>query len=494
VVVKTFGQIAVARLYRPAYGASFANFSAVLMLAFWLVGCSDTTAPPASQIGRPNVVLISLDTTRRDHLSCYGYPRPTTPEIDTVAAESLLFTNSWANSNWTLPTHASLLTGLYPDTHGARFLSPDEVGDHALTQYEGKLLPSCPTAAELLGQSGYRTGAVLANYGYLSRRFKLDRGFEHYDARRGRAPCWYRSGSEITDEALRWLKNADDRPFFLFVNYMDAHLPYNPPPEYVKRFATHYTDADLMPLPEAYFRELFLEENVRRSPLDESRRTWLADRYDGGLAYMDAQVGRLIAGLRALGAYDNTLIVITSDHGESLGEHATWGHCMRLFEPELTVPLIVKSPGDGARGVRSDPAQSVDVLPTILATLSLPKPPEVAGRSLLEVAECDIFAKKHLDLRMQSFPSPVNQHQWAMYRGPLKYLEFSAGPPELYDLSTDPGELNNLASSRQSDVETLAEALESWRDRTCAHDPYEPAYANASQEDAEALRELGYAQ
>ena len=188
---------------------------------------------------RWNVVLIVLDTARADHLSCYGYARPTTPQLEGLCKEAIRFEHCVATSNWTLPTHASLLTGLYPSQHGARFLSPTE--DPAVTpeQCEGSLPEECQTLAERLRDLNYQTGAVCANFGYLHRRFRLDQGFQHYDARPGTlnsiiSPC--ADAAEITDEAVRWLGSLKaEEPFFLLLNYMDPHHPYNPPPDNLQR-------------------------------------------------------------------------------------------------------------------------------------------------------------------------------------------------------------------------------------------------------------------
>lgn len=446
---------------------------------------------------RFNVLLIAMETTRRGHLSCYGYDRETTPNLDRLAADGLRFTHAEAVSNWTLPTHASMFSGLYPDSHGARFLSKDELPDPSLEQYEGRMVPACRTMAELLLEAGYRTGAVCGNPGYLDRRFQLDQGFEHYDARPGVPPNWYRPAEQITDEAIRWLKYGmqvePERPFFLFLNYMDPHHPYNPPPEYVRRFAKH-NDDELRPRREKYFRDLFVRVNQDGETLTEKQSALLVDRYDGEIAYTDHEIGRLIDWLRGWNLYQDTIIILTGDHGEALGEHGVRGHCFRLYEGELAVPMIVKLPHSEARGVRDEGVQHVDVLPTVLDRLGLPCPGEVQGQSMLDLKPRDLLAAKHLDYRMLGFPPPLGQNQWALYRGRMKYVQYADYPPELFDLENDPGEMVNLARKRPDEVRTLHHALDQLRQNIRPLGPFTPAVMPQNKKTAEKLRELGYAE
>ena len=266
--------------------------------------------------GRYNVLLISLDTLRKDHMSTYGYARPTTPAIDALAADGLVFERGVAVSNWTLPTHASMLTGVLPPTHGAHFVTRDQpfvkhVEPAARMSDEGA------TLAEILGGAGYRTGAVLANWWWLGRPYGLDRGFEHYDHRRGTSPPVYRRASKITDEGIDWLSRSDGRPFFLMLNYMDPHIPYAAPAPYDRRF-----DERSSPPPSAKPWTFWIraQRQVLRTgrALDRDLHRFMVDRYDGEIAYLDEHVGRLLNWLREADLYANTLIILTSNLGSHL--------------------------------------------------------------------------------------------------------------------------------------------------------------------------------
>lgn len=480
----------VARFWRLLTLATAILVAAGLLAARW---ASQSAPQIALKPGRFNVVLISLDTTRADHLSCYGYDRPTTPHLDSLADEGLLFEHCVAVSNYTLPTHASMLTGLYAEAHGARLLLPEECGNFDPGAPGGVLADACITLAEALSQHGYRTGAVLANHGFLHPRYQLDQGFDHYDARAGSVHYAYRPAAEITQEAIAWLQRAPDRPFFLFLNYMDPHHPYNPPPPYAQRFVGGDSEA-WQPRSEAYFREIIVDVTLKGKSIPDELAQWLTDRYDGELAYMDAAVGRLIQWLREQGLYEKTIFLVTSDHGEALGEHSVRGHGFRLYEPELAVPMILKLPGQGHRGKRRDRVSHVDCTPTILECLGIEMDVPFHGRSMLHVDLRDVFATKHPDVKMSEARVPLDQIQRAIYRGSLKYLEYSDAPPELYDLQRDPYEQRNLASSRPDDVAALSEALRIWIDRIKPLEPPRLAFPSFDPVQLNNLRTLGYAQ
>lgn len=481
----------------------------VTLLVTLFVPWSDlrTRANGASRPLKPanpyNVVLISLDTVRADHLSCYGYQRRTTPHLDELAEDGLRFRNCAATSNWTLPTHASMFTGLYPESHGARFYSPEEIGSgyEEEQETEGRLPEKCLTLAEILNTAGYRTGAIVANFGYLGHKFQLDQGFEHYDATRGQPPEWYRKADVITDEATRWLHDQQfqSRPFFLCLNYMDPHHPYNPPPSTMSSLAPQYTlQDDLVPREESYFREIMVKTSLERKELPEGGWEWLTARYDGEIAFMDGEIGRLMDYLRSNDLYDETLIIVTADHGEGLGEHNTLGHCFRMHEPVLAVPLLVKLPLNSETGVRDERASHVDILPIVLDVLGIPSPAELPGRSLNQLkAEParDVFATKHFDQKMATYLPPLNQKQSVLYRGPLKYIEYPAKEPELFDLLNDPQELVNLAKQKPELVRELASAMKRHQRNCPAVSNYEQAINTESSSDSlKALRELGYIQ
>jgi arylsulfatase A-like enzyme len=461
--------------------------------------------PPAVARGaRPDVILVSLDTTRADHLSLYGYHRPTTPRLDAFAADAQVYRRAYAPSPWTLPSHASLYTGLYPSQHGAhlagRWLDASDPGGRRRVAWP--LASTHTTLAEILRDAGYATGAVVANFSYLFRDFGVAQGFQHYDDAPGclfrRRPHTvlfaqklqprfllkpYRPGTEITTAALAWLAAHRDRPAFLLANYMEPHQPWLAPPAH-----DHWT-ATLGPVPqELLTRDLYTHEIRSFEPLE---RDFIVAQYDGQLAAMDAAVGDLLAGIRRLGLYDDALIVVFSDHGELLGEHDQVGHISRVpYEELLRVPLLVKYPhGTNARWVE-DPVQLVDVFPTVLAALGLPVPEPTAGEVLPHVRH-DIVAEDHVNPWLVSrYGAVYDRGLRAIYRGDLKLIESTTGDRYLFDLASDPGEAVNLAAERPAIASDLAQALGRWTATMTAAAP-----PRADDTDGEAfgrLRALGY--
>ena len=313
---------------------------------------------------RPNVVLITLDTTRADHLGCYGYERETSPNLDRLAEASIVYTNMIATSSWTLPAHATLFTGKFTSSHGARYdpegplvLSDAIEGPWSIYRARG-LGEEGRTLAQVLKEAGYATGAVVGGP-WMKRVFGLDRGFDFYDD--GQVTTLQGALAEqVTDSALAWLGQRDDREFFLFVNYYDPHVPYLPPTEFQHAF-----------LPESH-------------PLVGAKRSLedLRDLYDAEILYMDREVGRLLDGLKELESFDSSWIIVTADHGELFGEQGRFGHGYTLFEGEIRIPLIVKPPaGRWKPGQSEEIIQLIDITPMILDALGLEIPPGVRGAS-----------------------------------------------------------------------------------------------------------------
>jgi arylsulfatase A-like enzyme len=468
----------------------------------------------AAQHLRPDkvsVLLISLDTTRRDHLSCYGYARRTTPYIDSLAADSLLFDRCVAVSNWTLPTHASMLTGLYPTSHGAHLLK--NVHWQIQVQHPsvylmpaGALNSSCETLAEVLQKSGYRTGAVVANSVYLQRGFQFDQGFDDYDDRcfcpkcappseDGTPPVPYQSAEQVADSAIRWLEKDRRRPFFLFLNFLDPHQPYFPPPPYDTRFRDEaarrlersFTGRRDWRIELDWSRHMQQRLRADPSSVPQEVISYLCCQYDGELAYTDEHIGRILDWLRDRSLYDNTLVILTGDHGECFAEHGLLDHGFSMHEPEISVPLLVKLPHSQPKGRRGDAVQQVDILPTALRVLGLPVPAAVQGRSVLTPMQRDVFVEKYM------FSDDLVRHARAIRRNDLKLIVSSDGREELYNLAEDPGELVNLVEARAQDTEVLRDALQQWQGRTRAlGTPEWPSELHADTESR--LRDLGYIQ
>jgi len=342
-----------------------------------------------------NVLLLTVDTTRSDHVGCYGNEDIETPVIDALARDGIRFANTTTPSPSTLPAHASVLTGLYPCHHGARANGTFRL-DEGIT-----------TIAERLWERGYRTGAVISAF-VLDSRFGLDQGFEEYhdDLSKGvqHSPHMFRErAAELTNEvAAEWLReNGNDR-FFLWVHYFDPHAVYLPPEPFRSRYA----------------------ENL----------------YDGEIAYADSAIGELLGVLDEVGSRERTLVVCTSDHGEGLGEHGEETHTLFVYDSTLHVPLVFSAPSALPRGhVVPSQTSVVDVVPTVLALLGEDVPADLDGVSLLEPPA----GPRHVVIETIA---TMTLHGWAPLAGVRsadhKYI--LAPRPELYDLRSDPGELTNI--------------------------------------------------
>jgi arylsulfatase A-like enzyme len=463
-----------------------AGFAVVCCAVTALLNASpyrDASAPSApAAAGRPNIVLLSLDTVRADHLSAYGYARKTTPRLEEFGRESQVFTRAVSSGDMTLPSHASIFTGLYPSQHGAHFTKTQRLG----APLDGRF----PTLAGLLREQGYWTGGVVANGGYLSIAFGLHRGFNYWDQRlpattlaplspvylRGRirdlavrftaTSEWdrvARSGEEITRSAADALaaRPRDGRPFFLFVNYMDAHVPYIPPASY----------RDLFPGRDPGFSEsryiaAYLDAMQHDRAIGERDRAHLVSQYDAAIRYLDSQVGTLFAQLKSAGLYDNSLIIVTSDHGEALGEHNQLDHGgLSLYQDQIHVPLLIRYPGGQRTGTVDQAAAGVDLMPTVLAAAGLPAPEYLPGRNLAEPIP------DGREVLAESFPGGrayfTNTARFdRTYRGIVsasrKYIGASSGKPELYDLTRDAAETNNLYRAGEPGSVAAGERLSEW--------------------------------
>jgi arylsulfatase A-like enzyme len=418
--------------------------------------------------GRPNVVLITLDTTRADHLGCYGYERETSPNVDRLAEASIVYTKMISTSSWTLPAHATLFTGKFTSSHGARYhpegplLLSDAIGGPWSIYRARGLGEEERTLAQVLKEAGYATGAVVGGP-WMKRIFGLDRGFEFYDD--GQVSTLQGALAEqVTDSALGWLEGSDDREFFLFVNYYDPHVPYLPPPEFQRAFLP-----DSRPI-------------VGRRPSLEDFR----DLYDAEILYMDRELGRLLDGLRERDLYDSSWIIVTADHGELFGENGRLGHGHTLFEGEIRIPLIVKPPAGRWKPGRSDELiQLTDITPMILDALGLEIPPGVQG-SIPPALQHPIIAE------LYTLPEVSPDGEWrALREGDLKFLWNSQGDHRLHDLAADPGESENLVDVQPSVARAMEERLEQYL--SALPSPGTPGPArHVDEATREALEKLGY--
>jgi arylsulfatase A-like enzyme len=433
--------------------------------AAWLAlaACIPAACAPGKD-ARPNVLLVTLDTTRADHLGCYGYERDTSPNLDRLAATGLLFERAHSTSSWTLPAHASLFTGKFTASHGARYdpegplrLTSGITGPREWELYRVRgLAPGETTLAGVLADEGYATGAVVAGP-WMKRVFGLDLGFQHYDDEQVLTVAGRLAG-QVNAAALRWLDGLDARrPFFLFLNYYDPHPPLGAPEPHTFHF---------------------LAAERRGEKAFDDPQNWV-DLYDAEIRYADACLGELIAALVQRGLFDRTLAIVTADHGELFGEHGRWGHGESLSQAELHVPLVVRYPGPGApTGRRSDPIQLVDVPALVLEALDIPAPDSMqAGRGHPVVAELD---------PLEVF-KPTGRWR-ALIDWPYKYVWNSQGQGGLYDLERDPLEERDLGGARaermRGELETFLGTLP----------PPRPAGGERALDPdlARGLRDLGY--
>lgn len=415
--------------------------AAVVLLAAALVGGAGywvwTLESP------PNVLLITLDTTRADRIGAYGYERARTPVLDRFARDGVLFEHAVSPAPLTLPVHASLFTGLYPTEHGLR------------TNGTGSLPKTMTTLGEILSAEGYDTAAFVASF-VLDSKFGLARGFQKYDDDlSGAAPTQdtihrFRDGALVVDAALEWLSNDRSAPFFCWVHLYDPHAPYDP-------------------------------------RVDEFGDDFLDSPYDGEIAYTDRQVGRLLEFLKQ---HPETIVIIVGDHGESLGDHFELQHGYTLYSATQHVPLMFRGVPETSPGTRvGGMASLVDMLPTITEMLGLSSPENISGESFLaslrggDAPARDVYGATD-DPYLQSGWSPLR----SLTADGWRYIRTSK--PELYDLATDPQELHNLAAENPQKLEAMENQLADLESTLLLGEADAVQLSDAEQR---ALASLGYA-
>jgi len=478
--------LASPRLGRGSPGAPRAASGLAVSILAWLAALALGSVAQAARrpelpppratdaAARPSVVLVTLDTVRGDHLSLYGYERDTSPRLAEFARRATVYTRAIASSDLTLSTHASLFTGLYAFQHGARA---------AQARGATALADGFQTLAEVLRDAGYLTVGVAANPSYLAKRYGVAQGFAHYDDRVPaprlpelpsqlpghsigrllsglglggeafeRADESYRVAAEINREVFALLDRLAARPdpFFLFVNYMDAHWPYDPPPPYDGRFPGRLPPGEDPPGLET----LRAARQLEAAP-SEAQRRYMVSLYDGEIAYLDAELGRLLERLDSLGLLDRSLVVITADHGEAFGEHGLYSHGVSVYQDQVHVPLVIRRPGQQRGEVSEVWASSVDLLPTVLDALGMPVPERLGGRRLAGVSLLGEDPGARRVVMSESYPDPTlfaanprfRRVERAVFDGDQKLIASSDGRRQLYDLRLDPGEERDLHSA-----------------------------------------------
>ena len=438
------------------------------VLAHALDGSSLTT-PGASG---PDIVLIVLDTARRDRVSPYATDL-VTPRIARWAEDAIVYDNARATSSWTLPSHASMFTGLYPTEHGAHGAALSTgVDAHGVS-------PEVPTIAESLRDGGWATVGIAANRGYLVRETGVARGFEAWLCKEIRpyAPdVPYPEAERVTDMALSVLSRPRQRPVFLFVNYMDAHMPYIDRREY-------FRDKQVFPPPYAPFEESYLATHRTGAPLDPTLEHSWREAYDATLRYLDDEVGRLLAKLPELGVDDDDVVIITSDHGESFGEHGAVEHTKNLYDEEIAIPMLVRAPGIRV-GHSSAPVDHTDIARWILDAASRER---FDGMVEDDFQLAELHHTRHHDLEDPVLRARFGRVLRSYVKDQRKVVSSSAGPTEFFDLLEDPLESQSTpgadwATDSEQRLEDAFSEMNAVHGSVITRDP----------DDLEHLKALGY--
>ena len=446
--------------------------AAVLCLAVCLSGCG--RKPPRGE--GPNLLIVSVDTLRADHVSCYGYERETTPNIDRLASQGHRFDSAYTTVPTTLPAHASLFTSLYPSQLSVR--------------RNGEKVPAgVVMLAQILQSSGFTTAGFVSAIP-MDARYGLGRGFQTYvdiggDVRR-EIPA-----EETLSKATRWLKRHGNDQFFLFVHFYDPHTWYHAPERFRKKLGAPDEQEpparQFVPNPEEFTPERIEE---------------IITAYDAEIAYADWAVGELLTQLARVGVEDNTIVVVLSDHGESLDELLTrygyvFDHGEFLYAHQLEIPLIIRTPEEISQGegiVHEVSVSILDVMPTILDILQIDPPESMEGRSLLPMLRGKPASYEPLFSERRAYQEPPKPYLadagYSVIEGEWHLISSSGGAVELYNLLDDPGESSNLGGEQEK-VEPLRSELQQWLARI--RPLFGPSRFETDKEAVKRLKDLGYA-
>jgi arylsulfatase len=454
------------RIRRRAGITTFGCVTLGLSLLLFCGACARWDPPPPQLL-----LLISIDTLRPDRLGSYGHDRPTSPHLDAVAAEGVVFEDVTSTAPWTFPAHVSMLTGLYPATSGV-----DE---------RGAAIPDdVATLASWLSQQGFATAGIV-NSLYLTQRSGFHRGFEEFFY--VREDVDQREPSRlITDRARQWLGTPDERRRFLFLHYYDVHSDYVSLPEFEAAFVAEY-DGPVDGTTKQLGRARRGLSDLNLGPADHER---LFDLYDAGIRQLDEELARLLRYLDESGWSERTLLVVTSDHGEEFGEHGSYLHGRTQYQEVVRIPLILRGPGV-PEGVRvATPVSLVDVAPTLLSTLGVKPPDGLDGIDLSPLWQRDVNG---LELRMlyseADWKNVIPDATRSVRQGRFKLVtDRATGSYALYDLESDPGETRDVASGHPAVAQRLLERLE----RRMGRQIEAPRARALDLSETERLRSLGY--
>ncbi|MFC2173429.1 sulfatase [Acidobacteriota bacterium] len=443
----------------------------------------------------PNLLLITMDTVRADHLSCYGYARKTSPIIDRLASQGVRFEDAYCEVPITAPSHATMLTGLHPSRHGVR------------TNGLYVLNPGRRTLAEILEEKGYQTAAFLGAIP-LDHRFGLNQGFQVYDddfsssELSGKAKQdWYgikvingeRRASEVVKRALSWLRHRDENPFFLWVHLFDPHSPYAPPPPFTRKFypadpAASAIDS-LKPV-----KDLGHPWHEWLEPYRDLR--YPIALYDGEIAYADNQVGKLLEGLEESGEDQRTVICLVADHGESLTEHNYYFfHGDLLYEPSLRIPWLMVYPSNLDAGLTvKGRVQLADLMPTVLDLLGVELPAGLDGTSLVPAIKGAQINENRPILHEALLRDGSGKGVRAIRSGDFKLIAYPDGKIELFNIAQDPVETFNIAKENNDLAMKLHAELKDLESKLEAPGQEQQREGILDPQALEALRSLGYTQ
>ncbi len=400
-----------------------------------------------------HVVLIVIDTSRRDCYGCYGAARPVTPRIDAFAADAVRFDQAVAASCWTLPSVASILTATHPATHGAFGKGLD------LRRLRAEIV----SGVEVLRRAGYRTQA-LVNCAFLSAPLGLNRGFDRYNY----VPSfndWVRRADETVSEALKAARRNRRHDSFLLVHLFDPHLAYDPPAGYHSRYVGGYQG--MLAKWSSEQMQLYTGDLMRGCVRPEKPEIdYLRALYDAEMAFVDNQVGRLLDGLREMGIYDRATIILVADHGEEFFDHGRFEHGHSMYDELIHVPLIIKLPAriPRARPVVEAQVRHIDLMPTVLEIAGLAPPDTFEGASLLPLLADPAAPQIGRPAFSEGTLYGVDKVSWRA-DGHKLIVDFADGSAELYDLRADPLERTNIASAQAETAARLRTELTALRDR-----------------------------
>lgn len=442
-------------------------FSKILIILVLLViGCCSVWIfhrLSVSQHEIRNVVLISIDTCRADYLSCYGYPLQTTLNIDALAENGILFENVYTPVPFTLPAHCSMLTGTVPAYHGVL----DNLGY--------KLSEDNITLTEILSNNGFKTAAFIGAF-VLDSQFGLAQGFDSYEdefeKERSTVGIVERTGDEITRHVIEWLEEKRGEKNFIFLHYYDPHFSYDPPEPFASSFK------NVPPL--------------NKLPADSGLAPGLFGRYVGEISFTDHCIGQVINKLKELDIYDSSLIIITSDHGESLGEHREHTHGYFIYQSNIKVPLVFILPGGPKAKRINSPVSLIDIPPTVCSLLGIESPSAIQGKDL----------NPYFEGRSQPYP---DRHIFCQSLGPTIYMANSllgvvndsykyiqTTRPELYNIIQDPQELDNLIDSQSNRARIMKDKLQQILESTVRNEAASDAAHELDEQTLKRLETLGY--